>query len=934
MRRLNYFDPLWYLEQYPDVAASGIDPREHFEKHGRREGRLPCSLPALPAERLLWASAQRPRKALRKLNDAVKQGGTNGVYAAKILADFHIFREERYEAVAAINHLISNLAFAEQIFDIDELFLLRFSVFFLNDSVDEASSLLADKRWRESSSKFLAMEMLSKKSEPFVAINNLFRINGLSKIIPKSAASKFDSLNAPKSSLGLIGKLFSISKSATVSIIVPCHNAEKTIATSLISLKQQTWPNIEIIVVEDASTDNTVDELTRLKNDIAGLKVISNKFNQGAYASRNIAMSLVKGNFITVMDADDWAHPQKIEKQIIPLLLNKSLKGTISHLARCTENLHFSKLRAGRSWIQRNVSSLLVRKEVVTALGGWDEVKVNADTEFYERCLAKFSKAAIKEVMPDIPLSLARTHMGSLTQSAETHLVTQYGGLRKQYMDFARAWHKNSSDLILSKQPGKRSFPAPPCMILRSYGTSLVNENESKLRKWKKALDEDWYSQIYDDVNSMGLGIHEHFWDKGEKEGRYPSPLFNPQAYAYKIRIPDTVSPTWHALNNDNWSFSYPVSISGFAKCEGLIHVALFGHAVSETIFGAERSLLDMAEAMQKADISITLFLPSCANTSYIEELRQFVNKIVFLPLPWVKGSREPIDAITQYLESDFLHVGYDCIYVNTLTLVEPFSAAKKANIPSIMHVRELVEFDNDLANLLQESPRLTHERVISSSDYFIANSQETAYWLREPERTTVIYNCVDTSSSQDSMPSGSLKICMLSSNVKKKGVEDFFEVASLCKDASNIQFTIYGPITNEVIMAAKRFGDTNITIAGYVKNPKEVMAEHHIVLALSHFKESFGRTVAEAMSLGRVVIGYEWGAVSELVDKHSGILVDYKSTKGIIDAIFYLNRNPELLIKMGNVAAKRAKKLFSRDTFSKNLVNQIVKISKKSVKL
>ena len=134
--------------------------------------------------------------------------------------------------------------------------------------------------------------------------------------------------------------------------------------------------------------------------------------------------------------------------------------------------------------------------------------------------------------------------------------------------------------------------------------------------------------------------------------------------------------------------------------------------------------------------------------------------------------------------------------------------------------------------------------------------------------------------------------------------------------------------------MAAKRFGDANITIAGYVEKPKEAMAEHHIVLALSHFKESFGRTVAEAMSLGRVVIGYDWGAVSELVDKQSGVLVDYKSTTSIVDAILGLNRNPELVASMGSFAAKRANELFSRDTFGKKLANQIVMISKKPAKL
>ncbi|WP_334038946.1 glycosyltransferase [Alteromonas macleodii] len=934
MRKLKYFDPLWYLSQYPDVAAAGIDPREHFEKHGRREGRLPCFLPSIAVEKSLWASAHRPTDSLNALNCAVKQGGVNGVYASKVLVDFHLFEGAYGEAIKAINYVIEHQSSAEELFDLNELLLLQFSSFFLNDDIAKASSILADKRWLENSSKLLAMEMLSEGSERLVSLNRLFKVNGLSQVTSGNRYSHLDSLCASRTKTKLISRALSLLKPAKVSVVVPCYNAEKTIATSVKSLMCQTWPDIEIIVVDDGSTDNSLIELTRLKAEIRGLKVISNKFNRGAYATRNIGMSVAQGDFLTVMDADDWAHPQKIEKQVTPLLFNRSLKGTVSHWVRCTEDLQFSRLRTGSSWVHRNVSSLLVRKDVVSSLGGWDEVKVNADTEFYERCLAKFGRAAIKEVMPDVPLSFGRTHTSSLTQNEQTHLVTQYGGVRRQYMNFSRAWHKNSSDLKLLKESGKRFFPVPPSMLLASSKPTTVKENSARFQKWRKALDENWYAQAYDDVRSMGLDIHDHFWDKGEKEGRYPSPLFSPQAYAYKFELPNTASPTWHALHNDSWDFSVPVSIKGFTKCEGAVHIALFGHAVSETVFGAERSLVDVARAIHEAGLTVTLFLPSCTNISYIEKLRQFVSKIVFLPLPWANGRKEPIESIHQYLESDFQRFGYGCVYVNTLTLIEPLSSAKSANVPSITHVRELVEFDNDLAVLLQESPQHTHARVIASSDYFIANSEETARWLSQPERTTVIYNCVESPSSQVTMPSGPLKICMLSSNVKKKGVKDFFEVASLCKEHCNIQFTIYGPITNDVTMAIKQFGDANVKVAGYVEQSKEAIVEHHIVLALSHFKESFGRTVAEAMSLGRVVVGYDWGAVGELVDKQSGILVEYKSTKGIADAILALDRDPKLLALMGNFAAQRASELFSRDTFAKKLVNQIVKISKKSVKL
>lgn len=931
MTKKEYFDPEWYLKQYPDVAAAGIDPKLHFDKHGRREGRLPCSIPSLPLEKALWRNVDNCDVTLDSLHSAAEYSNINGIYAAKVLVDYYLFTEQYPLAKEESDKLVINSSLSEKLFSRDELSLLRFLSLFGTGLEDEAQQVVENPHW-SNSSKWLAASMLSD-SRKVVELNKLYKNTGLKALTTNKAEATLDVLSTERTSVSAFTWLRALLSKPKVSIIVPVFNAEKVISTSINSLLNQSWKNIEIIAVDDASTDNSYTELKRLFGGVERVRVIKNNKNKGAYATRNLGMSLASGDFLTVMDADDWAHPQKIEKQVTPLLFSHSLKGTVSHWVRCTDDLKFSRLRAGNSWVHRNVSSLLVRKDVVAALGDWDEVKVNADTEFYERCIAKFGQAAIKEVMPDVPLSFGRTHASSLTQNAETHLITQYGGVRKQYMDCARAWHKNSPSLkLLRNEP--RPFPVPSSMLLASSKPSLVKENAASFHKWRKALDENWYAQVYDDVSSMGLDIHDHFWDKGEKEGRYPSPLFNPQAYAYEFQLPNTISPTWHALNNDSWDFSAPISITGFAKCEGIIHVALFGHAVSETVFGAERSLVDMAKAMHRADITITLFLPTCSNIAYVEELKQFVSKIVFLPLPWANAREEPIEPIVEYLESDFLRFGYNCIYVNTITLIEPFSAAKKASIPTVMHVRELVEFDNDLADLLRESPRQTHARVIASSDYFIANSEETARWINEPERTAVIYNCVDTSPSQNSMPSGSLKICMLSSNVKKKGVEDFFEVASLCKEASNIQFTIYGPITNDVTMAIERFGDVNVRVAGYVENPKEAMIQHHVVLALSHFKESFGRTVAEAMSLGRVVIGYDWGAVSELVDKQSGVLVDYRSTTSVVDAILDLNRNPELVASMGNFAAKRACELFSRDIFGKKLASQIVKISKKSATL
>ena len=73
---------------------------------------------------------------------------------------------------------------------------------------------------------------------------------------------------------------------------------------------------------------------------------------------------------------------------------------------------------------------------------------------------------------------------------------------------------------------------------------------------------------------------------------------------------------------------------------------------------------------------------------------------------------------------------------------------------------------------------------------------------------------------------------------------------------------------------------------------------------------------------------------MGELVDNQFGILVEYKSTTKIAEAVLKLNNKPELLASIGDSAAQRAKELFSRDTFDNKLVEQVIKISKKSANI
>jgi glycosyltransferase involved in cell wall biosynthesis len=101
-----------------------------------------------------------------------------------------------------------------------------------------------------------------------------------------------------------------------VSVIVPAFNAEEYIMECLSSVINQTYRNLEIIVINDGSTDRTKDMLGNINDPRL---IILNQPNKGCSAAKNIGLKISKGDFIQYLDADDYLSLDKIEKQLMVL---------------------------------------------------------------------------------------------------------------------------------------------------------------------------------------------------------------------------------------------------------------------------------------------------------------------------------------------------------------------------------------------------------------------------------------------------------------------------------------------------------------------------------------------------------------------------------------------------------------------------------------
>ena len=100
-----------------------------------------------------------------------------------------------------------------------------------------------------------------------------------------------------------------------VTVIMPAHNAERTIELAVGSLLNQTWQNLQIIVVDDASTDATLQKAKDLAKRDLRVEVLTSPVNVGPYVCRNLGVLRTRGQWLALHDTDDWVCPDRIEQK-------------------------------------------------------------------------------------------------------------------------------------------------------------------------------------------------------------------------------------------------------------------------------------------------------------------------------------------------------------------------------------------------------------------------------------------------------------------------------------------------------------------------------------------------------------------------------------------------------------------------------------------
>lgn len=361
--------------------------------------------------------------------------------------------------------------------------------------------------------------------------------------------------------------------------------------------------------------------------------------------------------------------------------------------------------------------------------------------------------------------------------------------------------------------------------------------------------------------------------------------------------------------------------------------VLVCSHHAGKELFGAERSMLDVMQAMVSNGYNVVVTLPGSVSEEYLERLLEWSVEVRIFPYKqWSVESGVTLSSVPSFMAT-IRDVGADLVYANTIVLRAPVEAARYSGVPSIIHAREIIAADVNLQEQIGMAGSEIAKVVARSCTHIVANSAATAASFDSDAALSKIPNIADV---QDlDIPNEAVgeivRFGIISSNLPKKGIDDVVELARKCLDeAPSARFVVIGPFWRPGVKGyidGSLAAPANVEFIDYIPSTKDAVSQINVILNFSHFQESFGRTVLEAMAAGRPAIVYDWGALPELVeDGVSGFIVPFRDLGAAVNAVRSLT-NIGLFREMGSAARHRALLLSDRNAFNQSIASALERV-------
>jgi glycosyltransferase involved in cell wall biosynthesis len=217
----------------------------------------------------------------------------------------------------------------------------------------------------------------------------------------------------------------------TISCIIPVFNGERYLREAIESIFAQTVRPLEVIVVDDGSTDGSAAVATSYGEQV----IYRRQANAGPAAARNLGLRVACGEFVALLDADDLWHPEKLARQLACFAARPELDLCILYV----QNFWTPELQAKVPWFAAHPlakpypgyggSALLARKSLFDTIGGFNPDLHHGD--FKDWFLRAAEYGAVMEVLPDI-LVHRRLHETNMSHHKTT-------GSREDHLQFVKA---------------------------------------------------------------------------------------------------------------------------------------------------------------------------------------------------------------------------------------------------------------------------------------------------------------------------------------------------------------------------------------------------------------------------------------------------------------------------------------------------------------
>lgn len=273
----------------------------------------------------------------------------------------------------------------------------------------------------------------------------------------------------------------------TVSVIIPAFNAMPHLPQTIESVLQQTFNDFEILIIDDASTDSTVEWISQIKDH--RIHLIQQTKNQGPNAARNLGINSAKGDYIAFLDADDIWEPAKLFKQVeilerdthISLIYTSAT--IINEKGQATGRVFMAR-KEGDVWeslIQGNFvdcpSSVIVRRDCFNRVGLFDvNFRCFEDWEMWIRIAKTYKFAAIGE-------PLVKFRMVANSNSKNYHLMeTSF------YQVIDKVFESESAELL----PLKERSCSHANIVLAWKALQSKDRNIAQASKYKHLAFKDY----------------------------------------------------------------------------------------------------------------------------------------------------------------------------------------------------------------------------------------------------------------------------------------------------------------------------------------------------------------------------------------------------------------------------------------------------------